>query len=157
MSGFFDLSNAAGLREKLRRDLGRLKAEPFNADAAFNFFVTAEHMLDWVFPKHAGSKRRGQVRAASAVLRVCSHLANGAKHFEVEDPRHDSVAGAGVAGGVFPTAIFPPAVFPNAVFGAGRRMVVRVKGKTAGELGSSIGVVELAEKVLAYWDAHPLT
>jgi hypothetical protein len=53
MIGFFDLKTAADLRAKLRRDIEKLRAEPTNPDAAFNFFVTALHMLDWIYPKNA--------------------------------------------------------------------------------------------------------
>ena len=54
----FQLTTAADLRAKLGRDLDRLKNEPMNADAAFNFFVTAEHLLDWVYPKNINKARR---------------------------------------------------------------------------------------------------
>jgi hypothetical protein len=33
--------------------VGRRVAAPKDSDAAFNFFVTAEHMLDWVYPKRS--------------------------------------------------------------------------------------------------------
>src|SRR5262245_24876821 len=103
MSGIFHLRTATDLREKLRRDLKKLKDEPLNADAAFNFFVTAEHMLDWVYPKKANRQKRTVARKNSVWLQVCSHLANGAKHFEVEDPQHDSVSSTGTSqrGGYF--------------------------------------------------------
>ena len=91
MSGIFDLSSPAGLREKLKRDHAKLKAEPTNTDLAFNFFVTAEQMLDWVYPKNINKQKRIDAKNTSALLRVCSHLANGAKHFEVENRHHDSV------------------------------------------------------------------
>ncbi len=50
MEGLFSLKTPADLREKLRRDLAKLLDAPLDADAAFNFFITAEHMLDWVYP-----------------------------------------------------------------------------------------------------------
>jgi hypothetical protein len=58
---------------------------------------------------------------------------------------------------MFPPQLFPPALFPNSLFGAGRRLVVNLEGDAAAQLGPVIGVVELAEKVFAFWESHPLT
>jgi hypothetical protein len=156
MSGLLGLNTAAGLREKLRRDLERMKAEVLNVDAAFNFFVTAEHMLDWVYPKKSNEPKRKNARQQSVLLRVCSHLANGAKHFEVENPHHDSVSSSGltVTGGLFPRQLFP--LFPDALAGRSPRLVVNLKGDAATQLGATIGIIELAEKVMDYWDNHTL-
>ena len=41
------LQTAADLVAKLDRDLARMSAEPRDADAAFNFFVTADHVEEW--------------------------------------------------------------------------------------------------------------
>jgi len=157
MTGIFCLRTASDLREKLRRDMVKVKSEPLNPDVAFNFFVTAEHMLDWVYPKRANKRKRTDARTKSPLLGVCSHLATGAKHLEVEAPHHDSVSSTGTAGGYFPASYFPPHYFSNAYFGAGRRLVVKLQGAAARDLGPCIGVVELAEKVMDYWDKHSLT
>src|SRR5262249_8271723 len=135
MTGVFDLVTAADLREKLRRDLAKFKSEPLNPDAAFNFFVTAEHMLDWVHPKQINKLKREAERKSEILLQVCSHLANGAKHFEVEGSQHDSVSSTGVRGGHFPPNYFPH--FPSAYFG-GPTLVVRLKGTAATQLGQTI-------------------
>ena len=37
---------ATDLLAKLARELGRMSESPADADVAFNFFVTAEHLLD---------------------------------------------------------------------------------------------------------------
>jgi hypothetical protein len=84
------------------------------------------------------------------LLQVCSHLANGAKHFEVEAKKHDSVSSTGMAGGYFPPQPFPRQLFPDAMFGAGRRLVVNLKGDAANQLGQTVGVIDLAEMVLDY-------
>ena len=36
------------LVDKLERDLSRIKANPHDADAAFDFFVTADHVEEWL-------------------------------------------------------------------------------------------------------------
>jgi hypothetical protein len=156
MSGIFYLTTAADLRGKLRRDLEKLKHEPLNGDAAINFLLTAEHMLDWVYPKRVNRKKRHDEKSNSMILRICSHVANGAKHFEVEDPQHDSVSSTGTAAGYFAAPYHAPRYFSNAYFGAGRMLAVRLKGSAAKQLGPRISVVDLAEKVMEYWDKHPL-
>lgn len=155
MRGIFGLNSPADLRAKLKRDLARLKSEPLNSDAAFNFFVTAEHMLDWVYPKGTNRQKRTVARKNSVLLEICSHLANGAKHFEVEDPRHKSVSSTETSGGFFQASFFAPAFFPNAYFGAGRRLVVALDGEAKKQLGPVIGLVDLAEKIMQYWESHP--
>jgi hypothetical protein len=156
MQGIFQLTIAADLRSKLRRDIERLKSEPLNSDAAFNFFVTAEHLLDWVYSRRINKQRRTEARRKSVLLQVCSHLANGAKHVEAEDRQHDSVSSTGIAGGYFSASYFSPRYFSNPYFGVGRRLVIRLKGNAAAQLGQTISVIKLAEKVMEYWDNHSL-
>jgi hypothetical protein len=148
VKGIFTLRTADDLRLKLKRDLEKLKKDPLNGDLAFNFFVTAEHMLDWVYP--TSTSKRTAERGKSILLQICSHLANGAKHFEATDPRHKSVssterssswAGWGDSWG--------------SSWSSGP-LVVRLKGDAAKQLGGIVAVIDLAEKVMAYWDKHPL-
>ncbi len=63
---------------------------PQDQYAAFDFFVTAEHIVDWIHPND--KKAREAVRSSSSLLRITSHLANGVKHFEAKAPHHQSVA-----------------------------------------------------------------
>jgi hypothetical protein len=151
---FFQLNTAADLRAKLERDLDQLKSNPMSSDVAFNFFITAEHLLDWVYPKSVNKPTRTKERRNSVLLQVCSHLANGAKHFEVEDLHHDSVSSTDTAGGYFNASYFASPYFSSAYFGAGRRLVIRLKGQAAKQLGDSIEVVKLAENVMQYWNTH---
>ena len=44
MLGLFDLTTPEHLLNKLEREYERLKENPADADHAFNFFVTAEHL-----------------------------------------------------------------------------------------------------------------
>ena len=66
MQGFFNLQTQFDLRDKLHRELDKLRAAPLDVDAAFNFFVTAEHLPEW-----AGTPARDQRRTASISSR-CS-------------------------------------------------------------------------------------
>jgi hypothetical protein len=66
------------------------------------------------------------------------------------------VSSSGTAGGYFAASYFSPSYFSNSYYGAGRRLVVTLKGEAAAQLGRAVGVVDLAEKIMDYWDKHPL-
>jgi hypothetical protein len=102
MQGFFYLKTPEDLLHKLEREYEKVKQNPADVDHAFNFFVTAEHLPDWLYnqdmptsgiprPDLLDNKRPGDFKNTHAVLRVCSHLANGGKHFHLDDPRHQSI------------------------------------------------------------------
>lgn len=82
--GFGELKVPSDLLHKLRHDLERMKGLPQDQYAAFDFFVTAEHIVDWLHPNSKAD--REALRSSTALLRITSHIANGAKH-------HKSVTG----------------------------------------------------------------
>jgi hypothetical protein len=47
---FFQIRNPYDLLDKMRHDLERLRSAPCHVYAAFDFFVTANHMVDWCWP-----------------------------------------------------------------------------------------------------------
>jgi hypothetical protein len=146
--GFSAMKSAADLRDKLRRDYARLAAHPGDADLAFNFFVTADHMVDWLYPDDPG--RRTEAREVP-LLAVCAQLANGTKHFRVTDRRHRSASGARRTVGYF-------ANYMGTYFGwyfGGGRLAVDLQGVAADTFGPQVGAGDLARAVLAYWDKHP--
>jgi hypothetical protein len=84
MPGFFDLMTPQDLLQKLEREYVRWTADPLNVDLAWNFFVTAEHLPDWLArtgPGMPGGLTITAVKRDSPLLRICSHIANGGKHF----------------------------------------------------------------------------
>lgn len=84
MKGFSPkLQHPGDLLEKLKWDLKRLEQSPSDVYVAFDCFVTAEHIPDWINDK--------SVKKANDLLMVVSHIANGAKHFEASRARHKSV------------------------------------------------------------------
>jgi hypothetical protein len=87
--GFAELRTPSDLFQKLECDLGRIKALPTDQYAAFDFFVTAEHLVDWIHPTDRTA--REALRASSPLLRITSHIANGVKHFEATAKHHNSV------------------------------------------------------------------
>lgn len=89
--GFGELKNPNDLLVKLSHDFKRMEESPQDQYAAFDFFVTAEHIVDWISPDKRA--KREEIRSSSAILRITSHIANGAKHFEAKAKHHQSVTG----------------------------------------------------------------
>ena len=88
-TGFAELRSCIDLLAKLQHDIARMSEDQSDPYAAFDFFVTAEHMVDWYLPNDKPAQNR--LRANETLLQVTSHLASGAKHFETNDDRHKSV------------------------------------------------------------------
>ncbi|MFH0916882.1 MAG: hypothetical protein V1912_10605 [bacterium] len=152
MPGAFGLTTPADLLRKLSRELDRLRATPNDVDTAFNFFVTAEHLPDWLHPGDGGKAQRRAIREAEPLLQVVSHLASGAKHFDMLSPHHRSVTWSGKGGGFFASRMFASRMFAARFFGR-VSLQVSLDGPAANQLGSSTRAIELAEQVYAYWSA----
>ena len=85
IQGFFDLTTPLHLLQKLEREYEAWKTDPLNVDRAWNFFVMAEHLPDWLGqtgPKALGGHKITKFKRDRALTRICAHLANGAKHFK---------------------------------------------------------------------------
>jgi hypothetical protein len=94
--GFFEMTTYVYLFQKLEREYERWKADPLNVDHAWNFFVTAEHLPDWMGRTHTGPPLLGgesikKFKTDRPLLRICSHLANGGKHLIPHPKQHSSV------------------------------------------------------------------
>jgi len=134
------LCDARDLLAKLQFDFGRIRSNPQDVYAVFDFFVTAEHLPDWCDDK--------DIKFTEPLLRVVSHLATGAKHFIPTSPRHKSVADVGSRAGIFNAAIFNSEIFDTG------GLVVELKSEDATALGAEIGVLDLARRVLTFWEAR---
>ena len=133
---FFELKTADDLFHKLEDDLSSLEESAQDTKIAFNFFVTAEHLPDWLH-------KRGLVRKHS-ILRIVSHIANGAKHFSLNDKRHNSV----VSTEKF--RVFEEGVFESDCFY--EPLLIHLESDEAAELEcTEIDVLELGKKVLEFW------
>ena len=151
MRGFFLLCTANHLLQKLERDFNKLKQHPLDVDLAFNFFVTAEHILDWKYPGRANKSNRKKLRDAEVLLQVTSHLASGAKHFDVEAKHHTSVKDTGKVG-YWPRNYFPRGYWPEGYWP--ESLIVNLDGNAASQLSSQISVLDLASFVLQFWQSH---
>jgi hypothetical protein len=151
MKGAFELQSAHDLLRKLRFDLDQLKKTPTDTYKAFNFFVTAEHMKDWVLPGRKNKKKRERLEKSHLLLRVCSHLSNGMKHFRAEAAKHTSVSGTRRTGSHFAKGYFAAGYSARGYFASGA-LIVELQGAAARKLGARITAVELAERVLGVWE-----
>ena len=151
---FGELKLPADLVRKLEYDLDRMVASGSDQYAAFDFFVTADSIVDWIYPEiyndkaatEKQKKKQGELRKANVLLRIASHIANRAKHFVVT--RHNSVTGIEksryvakeyVADGYFNDPLLVHLTMDEATF-----------------LGvhEYIEVIQLARLVLQYWSAY---
>lgn len=137
----FELKTAGDLFRKLEGDFESLKKTQ-DARVAFNFFVTAEHLPDWL-------GRRDLVRQ-HPILRVVSHIANGAKHFTLNDSRHNSVVGTEKLRYV-EEGYVEPGYFDEP-------LMIHLSSDEALALGAqSIDAAELGRQVLEFWRPHVQT
>jgi hypothetical protein len=133
---FFELRTAADLFRKIEDDLKVMEASPGDARLAFNFFVTVEHLPDWL-------DRRDLVKK-TCLLRIVSHLANGAKHFVLDDSRHKSVKNA-EASGYVEADYMEPGYFEES-------LDVHLSPDEAKEMGVDvIDTVSLGQKAVQFW------
>ena len=139
---FFELKTAQDLIEKAKTDFAALKESSGDSRLAFNFFVTVEHIPDWL-------GRRAEVKA-DPILRIVSHIANGGKHLTLTDKRHKSVAKT-ERDRVFEEGVFEEGVFYEP-------LVVWLTAEEENALGvKKLDVVELGAMALGYWMKNDLT
>jgi len=142
--GFFELRTPQQLLAKLRHDHARLAANPTDSYAAFDFFVTANSLVDWIWPSASPDQQKDN-RHSDLLPRLCAHLADGAKHFLLDRPHY------GVDGTVHDRAAFSRDAFQGDAFQTGKLMII-LEAKEAGEIGqSTIDALTLATQVLEYW------
>ncbi len=141
-SGLFEIRTPSDLLAKVKRDFVRLRASPNSSDIAFDLFVAARHVPDWV--QSAGGQAASASFAASVELRICRHLADGAKHFAATHPQHKQVLNAVAKPGGFDTE-----VFDEGVFDTGRLEIeLDPRDPDTAALGARIDVIDLATAVI---------
>jgi hypothetical protein len=147
--GFFELQKPVDLLAKLRHDYRRLQSSPTDTYAAFDFFVTGYHMLDWLYPNDKNKKRRREEEKASILLQVCSHIANGIKHFQATRKNHRSVADLMVQEGAFQRDAFQANAFQV------EALIIKLDGQAAVQFGAEVECLALATQVLQHWENNP--
>jgi len=144
-TGFAELQTPIDLFKKLKHDLKNVLAAPGDQYAAFNFFVTAEHLVDWLHPND--KQRRTALRGSTPELRITSHIANGLKHFSATAKHHNSVNDVEkvryVEEGYVEEGYFEDP------------LIVNLSQKEAPQPNNTtIRVDDLAQKVYDYWKAQ---
>lgn len=145
--GLFNLQTPRDLLAKARHDLDRLRANPVDPYAAFDFFVAVRHLPDWLHP--SDEQQRKALFAKHVELRVARHIADGAKHFEATRAQHIQVAGTSAVPAAFQGDAFQPDAFQ---VGA---LIIELDERDSDTraLGRRVNVLELAEKVLRVAEA----
>ena len=158
MEGIFELRTAADLFRKLQTDYEALVATPADPYTAYNFFVTAWHLLEWLYPGDSSVRQRSETRDQHPVLQVCEHLAVGAKHFSPSDKRLEAVTQTGRAS-YWAKGWWHPNWWAKGWWRDA--LVVELAGKAREQFGAQIDVLPLAEEVMRFWrtneDLHRLT
>jgi len=145
MKGVFILQTADDLYGKVRHDYGRVRQNRADAYAAFDFVVTAWHLLEW---RYGNGRRREEIADRFPFHRVCEHLANGAKHFH--PPRN--AAGKPVQGSEL-RSMWAPGFWAKGFWAPGLwdYLVVRLDGAPRDAYGEELGIVQLADLVMEFW------
>lgn len=140
LKGLFSLRTPKDLLRKLEVDFNRLRAaDPASVEAqyaAFDFFVTAEHLPDWLSRSTGGSLTSHRAYPQGALV---SHVANGGKHFRVDTSRHTTAKDTRSTPGAYQANAFQPSAFQTS------RLVVDL------EDGTTLDVLDVATNTLGHW------
>jgi hypothetical protein len=82
-SGLWNLDTPAELLKKIHSDLKRMRDEPRNPCPAYDFFVTAYHMHEWI----ARDETHRKTLEAAPLVRVAGEIATRAKHLHADNPK----------------------------------------------------------------------
>jgi hypothetical protein len=148
VSGLFDLFSADDLCAKLDHDYRRLKAQPSDVFAAFDFLVTAWHLLEWRYPGDAASAQRDGLMKQHPILGLCEHLCVAGKHFEPTSQRHQSMTGS-FRKSVWKRGMWAPGVWASGVWQDA--LVVDLSGPAKAAFGDSITMAQIADLVMDFW------
>ena len=129
---FYQLTEPKDLLEALRHDLRRLEEDPGSHYLAYAFCAAADYILYRVYPGYVHREAREHLLRSSGLVRVCSEIARGSRHFE-------PVSGESTSADPHQSA--HPA-----------RLLVYLAGEDERELGASLEAVDLAARILSYWE-----
>ena len=142
-SGFYNMKTPEDLLNKAKRDFEKLKNDNSNTDLAFNFFVTIEHMPDWLMLDRQSKKA---IKDSSHVLRVCSHLASGIKHLE---PFNDYKSVKSVK----EDSVYEDGVYEDGIFE--KWLTINLDDDEIVEFGKNkLNTIELGQSILKYWEDY---
>jgi hypothetical protein len=138
--GFIELKSVSDYWKKLLFDYTELKKRDNDTYIAFNFFVTAYHLLDWVFEGNYSDERTELNK--EPILKICSHIANGIKHFEPK--RHNSVKKIKKKG-LYEEGFYEEGFYENPI-------IIYIDDDFISDIGNSIRISDLAQMVIEFWE-----
>ena len=139
ISGFYELKTPNDLLAKAKRDFEMMRLDKSNVDLAFNFFVTIEHMPDWL-------RIDKRIKNSNPILRVTSHLASGAKHM-VPFESYKSVKS------VQKDSVYEDGVYEDCVFD--KWLAVNLDGDEVAIFNTSkLDVIDLGERIIKFWEDY---
>ncbi len=148
VTGLFGLRTAGDLFAKARRDLERFEADPLSVDAAFDFYVSAHHIADWLYPDTADREKLAAIRSLP-LMKVCGNVANGAKHFQVTRTA-PVVVGAREVKGAFAANAFQRGAFQMDA------LILELDDACGRALGGQHqDALLLARRIVEFWATHP--
>jgi hypothetical protein len=151
MKGVFGLKSLSDLFMKLEWEYERLSSEPTNPYFAYNFFVTAWHLIEWKYPDRKDSPIRKKIRDQTPLMQICEHLAVGAKHFEPRSAHLNSVIDS-AKGEAWAKGAWKPGAWKDDTWAT--CLYVALSGDAKKLYGNSLKVQDLAREVMEYWKSN---
>jgi hypothetical protein len=148
MRGLFDLLSGDDLCAKLEHDYERVSRNPADVFAAFDFLVTAWHLLEWKYPGKSSQKQREDMYKQYPILALCEHLAVGGKHFEPANKKLNSVSETR-RDSVWERGVWAPGVWQRGTWKDD--LVVELTGEARVAFGARLTMKELADLVMKFW------
>jgi hypothetical protein len=148
VAGLFDLVTADDLCAKLDHDYRRIKASPSDVFAAFDFIVTAWHLLEWKYPGDAERPQREQLKKQHPILALCEHLCVSSKHFDPQDRKLQAVLGS-FRRSMWRRGMWVPGMWADRFWRDD--LVIDLSGSAKIAFGGSITMDQLADLVMDFW------
>jgi hypothetical protein len=145
--GVFNLLTPKDLLGKLSHDMERLEADWLSQYAAFDFFITAHHLHEWLRKSRRSREGRRYEKLGGGLQRICEQIANGSKHFLPKPEQNPDVAETRLHEGPFSQDFSEEHDIS--------RLEIALEGEAAREFGLVITAPTLARRVIAYWRGHP--
>lgn len=139
--GFIELVSVSDFWNKLKFDYSILKQNSDDIYSTFNFFLTAHHLIDWMFEGIHTSDR--QELSKQPLLKICSQIANGIKHFEIDKTRHNSIKT------IEKERYIDEDYIEDDYFES--PIIIFLDKEHQSEFGNSIRMEDLAEKLMDFW------
>ncbi|PIQ20125.1 MAG: hypothetical protein COW65_16815 [Cytophagales bacterium CG18_big_fil_WC_8_21_14_2_50_42_9] len=149
-TGFINLIDETDLFKKLLWEYEFLIKNSESSFHAFNFFVTAFHLADWIYK---GGTRNNENYTNfvkdNIVISLAGQIANGAKHFELKDKRYTEDK-RGIKGIISDNGYVNDGYVQDAYLQ--NRLIIKLDNQAKSIIGESIEVIELADFIINFYN-----